>query len=473
MRRPLSLLGTLAVVLVIANPAPAAARSGTWGAAGVPYQAGVVCTAGNITSPLVRWGFGDPNPDFLLRAVTSNGVRDSAQLPVAGTPNRFSSAIQPGQYGFASTDDIATYAALLGRAGGSHAAAVALALLEHSDPGRAPPCVAAGAAASVLARAQSQAGPYQLSVSVGQRPVVLGENNSVNVQVTGRTGAGAPGVRVSIDASDGVFAGGASTASAVTDASGRASAQFRAPDGAVDKQLTFEAGASVPVGLAAVTATPELGQPQYAPVAYADPPQTASARTSAPVDLTADPHIALSLPADTVVTNHAVHLGAQVSGMRGHTGEAHITASGPEPLDKSSLCANVATGADLETAYDSGDIDISADDSVNANTWTPTKPGCYVVRSHIETTNAVPPAQAQGQTFVVTVLDSTSTLSTARTLVAAGSLTAKVHLDRSYGLSGTAHVRVRGPLHPAGNDCTTMDWSKAPTAATAVRPGAG
>ena len=192
-----------------------------------------------------------------------------------------------------------------------------------------------------------------------------------------------------------------------------------------------------------------------------------------PVDLTADPHIALSLPADTVVTNHAVHLGAQVSGMRGHTGEAHITASGPEPLDKSSLCANVATGADLETAYDSGDIDISADDSVTANTWTPTKPGCYVVRSHIETTNAVPPAQAQGQTFVVTVLDSTSTLSTAHTLIGSRLAVAKVHLDHSYGLSGTAHVRVRGPLHPAGNDCSTMDWSKAPTAATAAGPVRG
>ena len=157
--------------------------------------------------------------------------------------------------------------------------------------------------------------------------------------------------------------------------------------------------------------------------------------------------------------------------MRGHTGEAHITASGPQPLDKSSLCADVAAGgADSDTAYDSGDIDIHGDEQVTANTWTPTRPGCYLVRSHVVTTNAVPEAAARGQTLVVTVLDSASTLSTPGTLVASGPLSAKLHVDRSYGLSGTARVRVLGPMRPPDNDCTSIDWSHAPSAATATRP---
>jgi hypothetical protein len=472
-RRAIGVVGTAAAVVAMWAPT-ATARSGTWGVANVPYEAGVICSGGNITSPLVRWGFGDPNPDFLLQGVSSNGVVDSAQLPVAGTPNRISTGIQAGQYGFTSDTDIATYAALLDRDGGQHAAAVALALLEHSDPARVPSCVSPGAAAALVARARSQAGPYQISVSAARRPVILGTGNSVDVQVSGRSGAGAPGVRVSIDASAGVFAGSASTASAVTDASGRASVRFTAPDGISDQRVTFQAGASVSVGLEAVTVAAQFGQPGgYAPVAYADPPQAANARTSVPIDLTADPHIATSLPDRVVIAQQSVHLGVQVTGMRGHSGEAHITASGPTPLDQSSLCANVKDDAGATTgnpAYDSGDIDVRADQSANANTWTPIKPGCYLVRSHIETTNAVPKAQARGPARVVTVLDSASTLSTSSTIVGSGPLSAKLHLDRSYGLSGTARVRVLGPVRPPDNNCSTVDWSHVPTAASGTDP---
>lgn len=469
-RRLLRLFAGCAALLTAVPAVPARAAGGTWGARGYQYVGGVVCHAGAVSSPLASWDFGDGGLDFLADAVRSNGLTDSAALPTQSTPGRFASPVIPGQYGFGSDADIATYAELLARWGRSRPAEVARGVLDRTDPGRVPNCVDAGAAESLVASAAERAGPYTLSLSNATSPAVLGARNAITVHVTGSSGAPAAGVHVELDADADVF-GSDATTTVTTGADGTATAPFVAPRGLAAESIGFQAIASVPIGLEAVTVVSGGGQ-RYATALYADSAQTFTGQRSVPIDATADPHIRLSSSSTAGVEQAPIDLGVVVSGMRGHSGQAQVQVSGPAPLDAKTLCGSGAAASDA-VAYTSPLIEVVGDQTVDAGTWTPAHAGCYRVQAKLATSDAVPEARADSGAVTVTVLDSTATFTTQHTVISPGAVSGSLAIAHSHGLGGTATLLVRGPATPHSGDCSSVDWSKQPARTVAGKPVRG
>lgn len=452
------------MVCALLGAAPAGAAGGTWGATHAPYVDGTVCSGVLSTSPLASWDFGDPALDFLTTAVTSNGFRDSAQLPTADADGRFTSPVTAGQFGFTSDAAVATFAALLDRYGASHAADVAAAVLAVTDPAHVPSCADTAAAASLVAQAQQVAGPYQVALSVAHTPIEVGSNNTVTATVTNPSGAPVAGVRVALDADSGVFTGSASSATVTTGSDGRASAAFAATSYA--GSVSFTASAAVSVGLTGVSA---FGN--YAGAIYADDPQEFTADKTVPIDQTADPHIALTGLSAADIVNAPLRLQAGVTGMRGHSGEVQLSVSRPTPLDAGSLCSDVAPAAVGDNPeYTSAILDITGDGTADGGTWTPTHAGCYRIGARVATTDATPAAAANATPVVVTVLDSSARLTTGHDVVGPGTLATTLQVAHSHSLPGTAQLQLRGPMTPADADCTGVNWSSAPRVGSPSAP---
>ncbi|MGN6606160.1 MAG: hypothetical protein ACTHMS_04010 [Jatrophihabitans sp.] len=447
--------------------APAFAAGGTWGVAKASYTDGVVCTQGQVTSPLASWDFGDGAPDFITTAVSSDGTTDSAQLPQASVAGRGVAPLAPGELGFASAADIATYAALLSQHAGDRAATVARAVLDRTDPGGAPSCVDPGTASALVAQAAAAAGPYRLKLSSSTRRAVPGTTYRLTVQVTG-AGGPAAGVDVTLDAGSDIF-GGAARTTVTTGGDGSAAVDYAVPSGTVPS-IDVRATASVAVGLEVVTAPPgTVG------AIFADPPQDFTADTVVAVDQRADPHLAVASSSQAGVVQSPVRLSLDVTGMRGHSGQASVQVTGPTRLRGNALCPQpaappaagpsaapqVATAAG-PVAFTSAELDVTGDGTVDAGTWTPTQAGCYAVTATITTTDAVPQATARAPATALTVLDTVSSFSAGRDVIGPGPLGGRLTLARSHSLSGTATITVRGPATPPSGDCSAVDWSSKP-----------
>jgi hypothetical protein len=90
-----------------------AAVPGTWGANAYTYLDGTVCDSADGSSPLASWDFDTGAAAFLVEPVTSSGSTDSAALPFPTAGTQSTSTISPGQFGFNSETDIASYATLV------------------------------------------------------------------------------------------------------------------------------------------------------------------------------------------------------------------------------------------------------------------------------------------------------------------------------------------------------------------------
>ncbi|WP_338180820.1 hypothetical protein [Jatrophihabitans sp.] len=439
----------------------AAASPGTWGATQAAYLDGTVCTVGSVTSPLAAWDFGDTPPEFLLASVTSNGVVDSASLPEGGTPGRAVAPVTPGQYGLSAQADVSTLAALISGYGATQGALVARAVLQRSDAANVPNCVADSDAEALVAKAAQVAGPYTVTLTAAATPAKLGTADSLTVKVTSTAGQPVPNAHVDVSATVPLLGSGETTASVVTDSTGVAHEPFTVRD-ATSSSVTFTANTSVSVGLEAVTVDPASGN--YAPAIYADPPSTFSGTLTQPIDNTASPVLVARIPAAGFSLGTSVSFAGDVTGMFGLSGEAKFVVQGPLALDTSTFCSKFTAksfGAGVPVAA-SSTIDITGDSRLTTGAWTPTRAGCYLLTSVLNTTNSTPQVSAHGHSAILTVLDTKATLAPAHSVFGAGPIPATVTVTHSYGRAGKVIAHLRGPLSPGTGDCSGSDWSKAP-----------
>lgn len=458
------------VILLASGSNPADAAPGTWGANGSTYLNGTVCTDGTSSSPLASWAFGDTPPEYLLTAVSSDGVTDSDNLPMLGTPGRLVAPLTPGHFGFATAQAISDYAALLSTdTTAADAAAVARAVLAKSDPAQAPNCVTTKTAAPLITKTDSLAGPYVITLTSSANPDLITTAEKLSVLVTNTAGTPVPGVTVAITSSAPVFAGSAVSIAAVTDATGTAIVPFTAPDDPTLAKISFAATASVSVGLESVTVPPPVGSPAGTPSGYANavfaaPPTVYTGKLTLPIVLTAKPVLTATVPASAVEAGTAVKYGATLTGMFGHSGQAAFTVAGPVALDPTALCAKLTTASFTKTTPVASNamIDVHADAPIAAGTWTPTAPGCYQITASVVTSDATPKATAKAAPITVTVLDTTATVTPTHTVYGPGLTTASVVLTHSYGVAGTITDTVQGPMTPGDGNCTTLNWSKSP-----------
>jgi hypothetical protein len=165
-----------------------------------------------------------------------------------------------------------------------------------------------------------------------------------------------------------------------------------------------------------------------------------------------------------------------VSGMRGHSGTATLTMSGPLSLDKNKSC-NAYTGNRPPSATASGadttqpSIDVTADGTVDAGALTLTRPGCYVLRSAIATSDAIPNVDRQGDPTIVAVAPLHLTIAPAGLGVAvAGPLRATA----SVGGSVPAHLAdvsatLVGPRPSDDGSCSGVPFPTGGTTVTATQ----
>jgi hypothetical protein len=453
-------LGAAAVGTVLLGPVAAASPAPNgWGPGAIPYRSGVICSGDAGSSALVAWPSAATGAAaFALSPVTAGPGGAHAALPAVDSTT---SAPYQGPDG-------AVLAALLARHGTASAAGavadVAAAVLHPAglDPVAAG-CLATGEAGATTSKADelwaeagNLAGPYTLHLRVAIGTLVLGRPARLIATVSSATGAGVPGVVVDF----GTDGPGAEVrrGSTVTDASGRATTTVTASVVAAARSANFVARAHVP-------GTPdEISAPGEVSLVAAGAPTTMTRRIRVPIDTTADPKLSLSVDHGLVLPGAVVHPSLSVTGMRGHTGSAHLSISGPLPLSASTGCTRYSGAAagsrDPATRTASAPstrlIDVRGDATVRGAPLTPTRPGCYVLSADITTTDAIPNVHRTGARAVVAVAPLQVTVDPAGHGVSTpGRLTASVRVTGRL----TAHLAdlqatVVGPARSDDGSCT-------------------
>lgn len=464
--------GSLSLILLTA--APAAAAPGVWGAGQYPYLDGVVCAqAGGRSAPLASWDFGTETPAFLTQVVTSTGIQDSAVLPFPSSGAQETSPVTPGQDGFTSAADIATYANLILKYGATSTAQVAdvAAALQVKGAGVAADC--AKDPAPLITAAAAGAGPYSVTLAT-PAPTVLGKANTLVATVRGGTGKPVPGLTVSFASPDTPV----SAASVVTAADGTAKTQFTVPAGLSTSKFSFSASVSAVIGLdqVTVTASPTFSNPTgtSATAVYLAPPVTTTATTTVSVDLTAAPVLLPTTSVQGIALGAPFTPGSTVTGMRGHSGQATLTIYGPEPLNSAADCTSAAFGPATPIAAATNAIPVSGDQRIAGTAWTPDRAGCYYVAATVATTDASPNVTVNSGFGIaaarVTVLPAILALTIAHPIAGAGVLSATAVPDHVGAAQGVIAATLLGPLTPAADgSCAALNWAKAPhTAATST-----
>ncbi|MEO6884928.1 MAG: hypothetical protein ABI232_01395 [Jatrophihabitantaceae bacterium] len=458
-------LGLLALLAL--DSVPATAAPGTWGAGQYTYLDGVVCDqADGSTAPLASWDFGTGAPAFLTEMVTSNGLQDSAALPVPSAGAQYTNAVAPGQDGFTSAADIATYAKLIAKYGASDTARVVdvAAALQLKATGATADCATNPAA--LIGAAADGAGPYTVRLTTTV-PAVLGKVDTLVATVRGGTGRPVAGLTVGFAGVDTPV----SNASAVTAADGTAKTQFTVPAGISTSKFSFSASVSAVIGLDEVTVavSPSFTNPSgtAATAVTLAAPVTTSAMTTVSVDPTASPVLQPSASVRGVALGVPFTPGATVTGMRGHSGQATLTIYGPVPLDTAAYCTAASFGASTPVAASTNAIPVAGDQTIVGLPWTPEKAGCYYVGASIATTDATPNVTVNSgfgiQTAKVTVVPTTLALTVANPIAGLGALAASVAPAHVGTAKGVISARLLGPLPPpTDGTCSALTWTKAP-----------
>ena len=478
-----------AMVLGLLLAVPAAAAPGaprppnSWGAGSYPYLDGVVCrslpgTAAQISTPLVSWDLGGAGaPAYLSSPVTSTEGIDSAAPPLPAVGPQAVRNIVAGDQGFASDSDIATYASLIDRygsgGGAEQTAEVAHAVLTRvsgSEPDAVPACDDPAAEADLVRAAAELAGPYTVTVSGGGDPVLPGTAQTVTATVHSAAGKPVPDAQVSFAAPKGEL----SADSATTGTDGTASVQLTVPLGTNQPAVRVRASTALPIGLDEVTATadPSATDPTgaVAPALVVAAPVEVSATAKVRVDRSAHPVLHVRAQPTALVVGSSSTPRIHVTGMYGHRATVHVVVSGPAPLSERTLCTDLDAHDFAGTPATTYTLETTGDVSTAAGQWTPQKPGCYRVTAALTTADAVPQASAEAAAGKpVTVLDTTATATSAVPLLSPGDdATGGVRLTDAYGLGGTVHVRLAGPVRPdlENGQCAGVDFADAPVGPT-------
>lgn len=480
--RPALVLGAACAVLAVLWSAavPARAAGGVWGAGAYRYVDGLVCNEAGETSPLVSWDFGTGGLAFLTAPIRSNGSQDSAVPPFARAGRQSTASVTPGRDGFVSAGDIATYAALLSRfgdTGSRHAAEIAAAVMTKAGAADVPACVAPGGPDTLLEQAAALAGPYQVMVTPQLRRALLGQSDTVRIEVRSARGNPVPGLRVSIVGPD----VGLRT-SAVTDTTGRASARMIVPADSTATQATITASVSAPIGLdeVSVAATPTSTNPTGTAVSaiYLAAPVIATTTVRVPIDTTASPVVAASASTRALALGEDFAPRAAVSGLRGHKANLAFTVYGPISPAAAGRCVLGRFSAATRVAVTTTPMTVTADGPATASAWRPSRSGCYLVHAAAHTTNATPPASAESgyadPAALVEVSAATARLTLAHTVDGRGALSATLTPARTDGLAGTAGGRLVGPVAPsASGSCAGLNYTGVDAVAVPATDTAG
>lgn len=479
--RPALVVGAVCVVAALWSVAgPARAASGVWGAGAYRYVDGLVCTQAGEMSPLASWDFGTGELAFLTAPVRSDGQQNSAVPPSATVGPQAVAAVTPGRDGFASTADIATYAALLSRFGNTgtlHAAEIAAAVMAKAGAPGVPGCVSRGDLDTLLAQASALAGPYEVTVTPQVTPAVLGQPDPIQVQVHSALGSPVPGLPVSIVGTD----VGLRT-SAVTDAAGQVTASMTVPVATNAAQSTITASVSAPIGLdeVSVAATPTPTNPSGTAVSavYPAAPVTATTTVAVPTDTTASPVVRASASTRALLLGGAFAPRAIVTGLRGHAASVAFTIYGPLSPAATGQCDPGRFSAATKVALTTTAMTVTGNEPATASAWTPSRPGCYLVHAAVRTSNATPPASADSgftdPAGLVQVSAATARLTLAHTVAGRGPLSAALSPTRTDGLAGTVNAQVAGPVTPsASGSCVGLDYTGTDTVAVPANDTTG
>ncbi len=374
-------------------------------------------------------------------------------------------------------------AALLAQHGSSRdrvtAAEVAGAILAHTAPdATSAQCLAAQAggtdgAAAMWTDAARLAGPYTLRLHLPSGKLVMGTAAPLSAIVTSASGTPVPDVTVDFTTSE----SGAelATPSAVTNGQGVAADALTVQPGTTARTVHLDVRAQVPGSPVTMTA------PDRVPLVAAGPTHTITRTAQAPVDTTADPQLHTAVDRLLVLPGTAVHPTISVSGMRGHTGTASLSVSGPLALDANHGCSTYAKGgtnpapASAVAASAHPGIDVVGDGTVDARPLTLTRPGCYVLRSAIATSDAIPNVHRQGDTTVVAVAPVHVTVAPAgRGVAVAGRLTATVSVTGAVPAHLTdVSATLVGPRASDGGSCGGVHLPSNGTVLTATQTAGG
>ncbi len=466
----LSMVVLSTVLLTSASAAP----THGWGPFQLPYRTGVVCTDDRGEVALASWPAAATSvPAFALRAVTAGPDGAHAASPAVDAT------------GTAPYDSplAATLAALLTRHGTSRdqvtTAEVAGAIIAHTAPDTATDrCLAAQpggttGAAVLWAAAVRLAGPYTVRLHLPTAKLVMGTAAPLSATVTSASGTPVPGVMVSFATAE----PGADFASVggLTNDRGVAADSLTVQPGTTAQTVRIEVRAKVPGAPVTMTA------PARVPLVAAGPTHTIIRTALAPVDTTADPQLHTAVDRALVLPGTAIQPTIAVSGMRGHSGTATLSVSGPLSLDANHSCAAYADGATHSAptsavgAAAQPAVDVTGDATVDARPLTLTRPGCYVLHSAIATSDAIPDVHRQGDTTVVAVAPVHVTVAPAGLGVAlAGPLSATVSVTGAVPAHLTdVTAALVGPRASNDGSCSGVQLPSNGTALTATQAGRG
>lgn len=456
-----AVLVLLSGVVMVTLAVTAQAATGVWGAGRSGYTDGLICTQGGATTPLVSWPVAPGGaPAYLVRPISSAGGVDTGSPPRAGV----TAPVRPGEFGFTSPAQIATYAALLNTysdGGPSANASIAELIQEKSGQGNnSGSCYGStldrNYTAALLTSAAQRVGPLRVSTVLPTTPVRLGEPATVTTTVTYASGAAAAGVAVTVTTGDGTVGDDTVT----TDSSGVATTTVTTrnpnlPTVAVTSTVDSFTGLQVTTAPGAV------------PALSVAPPEQVSGTATAPVDQSANPTATLTTTAATSV-GQLITPVTEVTGMNSHSGRVTVTTTGPVPFDPRTFCTAIPaaafTGAPVAG---SSTTEFTGDGAVSSPGQRVTAPGCYRSIASVSTTNAVPPVTvASPPATPVAVIDTTVTAAVGWGGVAGGGAprVAALTVSNARGLPGTMTVETLGPVDPGAGRCADVAWDRAPRA---------
>lgn len=446
-----------------------------WGPDRVPHLSGVICTGPAGSAALASW----PSA-----ATTAPAY---AVAPVVAGPGGVG-ATQPAVNATAAVALDGPQSTALGYLLGRHGRAtdpatvgdVAAAVEEHAgapaDASTAA-CLASGTggisrrgADELWAEATRLAGPYTVRLTASSAKLVLGHSAVVTAVVTARSGAPVPGMTVSWDTSEPSARLGRDTA--VTDEQGRASATITVQPGSRARAVPVEARAEVPGPPVLMSA------PGAVSLVAAGDPRTISGSTQLPVDTTADPSLRLAADRTVVLPGATMHPQLTVSGMRGHSGTATLSVTGPLPIRAKTGCRTYHGGTPHAPSADTVSTPgtaVKGDGTVPGGPLTLARPGCYLVTSRIVTSDAIPQVDRSGGELVVAAAPVYPTITTSGHGVStAGTLSAKVAVNGDLPATiADVHGTLAGPRMPNDGSCHTATFGSDGTPLSgAVRHGA-
>jgi hypothetical protein len=303
--------------------------------------------------------------------------------------------------------------------------------------------------------------------------LVMGTAAPLSATVTSASGTPVPDVTVDFSTAE----PGADfmSASAVTNDHGVAANTLTVQPGTTAQIVRIDVRAQVPGTPVTMTA------PARVPLVAAGPTHTIIRTARAAVDTSADPQLHTSVDRALVLPGTAIQPTIAVTGMRGHSGTATLSVSGPLPLDANHSCTAYANGgthpapASAVAATAQPAIDVTGDATVDARPLTLTRPGCYVLRSAIVTGDAIPNVHRQGDTTVVAVAPVHVKVAPAGLGVAlAGPLSATVSVTGAM----PAHLSdvtatLLGPRASDDGSCSGVQLPSNGTALTATQSAGG